>query len=97
MDVKGCLCVLILIVASVCPPTVTAKNVQSISQQADDSATMAQLAEKLRQDIDREIRDIRNIERQVLHNLNLVQTKKRQLEIKRNQPIPCLVSLVACY
>jgi len=32
MDVKGCLCVLILIVASVCPPTVTAKNVQSISQ-----------------------------------------------------------------
>ena len=60
-------------------------------------AQLAFLEQKLREDVERELEDIMELEQHLHHNMNLVQEKKRQLEIKKREPIQCLVNIVSCW
>ena len=57
----------------------------------------AMLERKLREDIEREMTDVKKLEHQLMGHLNLIQEKKRQLEIKKRQPVQCLVNIVSCW
>jgi hypothetical protein len=54
------------------------------------------LEQRLRDDVIRELRDVDQLEEALSRNLGLVHEKKRQLEIKRSQPLRCLVNSEAC-
>lgn len=54
------------------------------------------LEQRLREDVIRELRDIEQLESQLSRNVELVQAKKRQLEIKRSQPLRCYINSEAC-
>ena len=55
------------------------------------------LERKLREDIEHQIADVLQLERQLMGHLSLIHEKKRQLEIKKRSPIQCLVNLVSCW
>nr|AHB62362.1 allatostatin-C neuropeptide precursor [Platynereis dumerilii] len=55
------------------------------------------LERRLREDIEREMTDVKKLEHQLMGHLNLIQEKKRQLEIKKRQPVQCLVNIVSCW
>ena len=55
------------------------------------------LEEKLREDIERQLDDIVQIEHQLTKNLVLIQGKKQQLEVRKRQPFQCLVNVVSCW
>ena len=45
------------------------------------------LEKRLREDITRELNDVKVLEEQLLKHLDLITEKKRQLEIKKRQPV----------
>ena len=55
------------------------------------------LEQKLREDIERELADVAALEQQLHSHLNLIHEKKRQLEIKKREPVQCLVNIVSCW
>jgi len=55
------------------------------------------LETKLRNDVIKELRDMEELERALRTNLGLVEEKKRQLEIKRSEPIRCLINSESCF
>ena len=57
---------------------------------------MGLLEQRLRDDVIRELRDVDQLEEALSRNLDLIHEKKRQLEIKRSQPLRCLVNSEAC-
>jgi hypothetical protein len=58
---------------------------------------LAFLEKKLREEIDRNLEELLIMEEQRRHDLNMIQEKKRQLEIKKREPVQCLVNIVSCW
>nr|QUP52015.1 allatostatin-C [Urechis unicinctus] len=61
------------------------------------SSRVAFLETKLREDIERELADVMELESQLQKNINMISEKKRQLEIKKREPLHCLVNIVSCW
>jgi len=88
--------VLIVFVHCVYASTLLDSSSRDESRIEMDSGKVSFLEQKLREDILRELRDIDQLETALRKNLGLVHEKKRQLEIKRSQPIHCLVNSDLC-
>lgn len=58
---------------------------------------ITQLERVLREDIERELRDIKELENLLMGQMNMITEKKRQLEIKKREPVQCLVNIVSCW
>ncbi len=58
---------------------------------------IAMLEKLIKDQVAREMRDIRELESQMGHHMNLIQEKKRQLEIKKRKPVECFFNIVSCW
>jgi hypothetical protein len=104
MDIKGCILVVIVVLNCICLSFITASSSDLESDRFDQVGEYgtqklhgAFLERKLIEDIERQLDDIKALERGLMSHLNLIQEKKRQLEIKKRQPVQCLVNLVSCW
>jgi len=88
--------VLLVLVHCVYASTLLDTSSQDESRIEMDSGKVGLLEQRLRDDVMREIRDIEQLEAAFRRNLGLIHEKKRQLEIKRNQPMRCLVNSDLC-
>lgn len=99
MDARGCALLLVVVVNCICLSLVAASNQENDSQfEAYGNQLRGKALEhKLREDIERELVDVHELERQLVNHLNLITEKKRQLEIKKRAPVQCLVNIVSCW
>ncbi|KAK2163332.1 hypothetical protein LSH36_81g00011 [Paralvinella palmiformis] len=58
---------------------------------------ISHLEQLIRRDIEREMQDILDLENHINSNLDFIKTKKRQLEIKKRQPLQCFLNIVSCW
>lgn len=98
MDARGCVLLLVVVVNCVCVSLVAANQENDSFPEAYGAQLRGKALEhKLREDIERELVDVHELERQLVGHLNLITEKKRQLEIKKRAPVQCLVNIVSCW
>lgn len=55
------------------------------------------LESKLMSDIERQEAELRQLEQQLGDSLHAVSSKMRRLQMRKRQPVQCLVNVVACW
>jgi hypothetical protein len=68
-----------------------------VSLQVSPQLKINYLEKMIKKDIERELQDILDLESQVNGNLDFIKAKKRQLEIKKRQPLQCFLNIVSCW
>lgn len=103
MDLRACALLAVVVAHCICVAFVSAapqgpSDLRLRNNEVDvRDMTIAHLEVKLREDIEREIGDVKELEMQLRKNLDKIQAKKRQLEIKKRTPVQCLVNIVSCW